>query len=185
MKYLVIVHIVLNVNNFCIVSFNVIRPLRGISDKQGFTKFLTILRNCFVSVTVAVDKQYVKSSISISGFYDFLWFTVDFFILGPLKCLMTSWSIKSIHTTNSLFLWVPFLIQFFHVFVKHKCDLRLYVLFALVFLSSNFYLSINGDIVYSNFILCNHLQFYSPYYINTCNKLHDTCLLSKFFTLTI
>ena len=39
-------HIVRNVNNFCIVSFDVIRPLQEICDKQGFTKFLTILPNC-------------------------------------------------------------------------------------------------------------------------------------------
>ena len=51
----------------------------------------------------------------------------------------TSGSIKSIETTNSLFLWVPFLILFFHVFVKHKRDSRLkYVLVALVFHSQIF-----------------------------------------------
>ena len=31
------------VYDFCIVSFDVIRPLPGLGDKQGFTKFLTIL----------------------------------------------------------------------------------------------------------------------------------------------
>ena len=33
------------VNIFCIVSFDVIRPLRGLSFNQGFTKFLIILIN--------------------------------------------------------------------------------------------------------------------------------------------
>ena len=37
-----IVHIV-HLYNFCIVSFDVIRPLPGLCDKQGFTKFLIIL----------------------------------------------------------------------------------------------------------------------------------------------
>ena len=32
------------VYDFCIVSFDVIRPLPGLGDKQGFTKFLTILQ---------------------------------------------------------------------------------------------------------------------------------------------
>ena len=49
--------------------------------------------NCSVGVTVAVDK-YVNSSIYFFGFYDFLWFMLDLYILGPLKCLMTSGSIK-------------------------------------------------------------------------------------------
>ena len=105
------------VNNFSIVSFDIIRPLRRVCDKKGFTKFLTILPNCSVGVTVAVDK-YVNSSIYLFGFYDFLWFTLDLYILGPLRCLMTSGSINSIETTNLLFLWVPSLILFFHVFVK-------------------------------------------------------------------
>ena len=100
------------VNNFCIVSFDVIRRLRGLCDKPGFTKFLTILTNCSAGVTVSVDK-YVDSSIYFFGFNDFLLFTLDLNILGPLKCLVTSGSIKSIETTNSLFLWAPFLIQFF------------------------------------------------------------------------
>ena len=59
--------------NFCIVSFDVLRPLRGLCDKQGLTK-LTILPNCSVGVTVAVGK-YVNSSIYFFGFYGFLWFT--------------------------------------------------------------------------------------------------------------
>ena len=83
-------------------------------DKQGFTKFLTILPNCSVGVTVAVDK-YVNSSKYFFGFYDFLWFTLDLYILGPLKCLMTSGSIV---TANSLFLWVYFLILFFSCICK-------------------------------------------------------------------
>ena len=72
------------VNSFCVVSFDVIRPLRGICDKQGFTKFLTILPNCSVGVTVADDK-YANSSIYIFGFHDFLFFTSDLYILWPLK----------------------------------------------------------------------------------------------------
>ena len=64
------------VNNFCIVSFDMIRPLRRVCGKKGFTKVLTILLNCSVGVTVAVDK-YVNSSIYFFGFYDFLWFTLD------------------------------------------------------------------------------------------------------------
>ena len=71
------------VNNFCIVSFDVIRPLWGLCDKQGFTKFLTSLSNCSNSITVAVDK-YVNSSIYFFGFYDFLWFMLELHILGPL-----------------------------------------------------------------------------------------------------
>ena len=63
----------------------------------------------------------------------------------------------------------------FHVFVKHKRDLRLkYVLVALVFVSSDFYLSTNDNIVYNNVKLCNRLQFYSPDYLSTCNELHET-----------
>ena len=70
--------------------------------------------------------------------------------------------------------------------MKHKRDLRLkYVLIALVFLSSIFYLSTNYNIVYNNVKLCNRLQFYSPDYLNTCNELHQTCLLSQFSILTI
>ena len=64
---------------------------------------------------------------------------------------MTSGSIKRTEITDSLFLWVSFLILFFHVFVKHKRDLRLkYVLVAFVFLSSKFYLFTHDDIVYNN-----------------------------------
>ena len=48
--------------------------MRGLCDKQGSTNLLTILPNCSVGVTVAVDK-YVNSSIYFFGFYDFLWFT--------------------------------------------------------------------------------------------------------------
>ena len=43
----------------------------GLFDKQGFTKFLTILPNCSFGAIVAVDK-YVNSSIYFFGFYDFL-----------------------------------------------------------------------------------------------------------------
>ena len=119
---------------------HVIRPLLGLCDKQGFTKFLTILPNCSFGVSVAVNKKILKAIFTFYSFYDFLWFTLDLYILGPLKYLMTSGSIKSIETTNSPFLWVSFLILFFHVFVKHERDLRLkYVLFAFVFLSSKFY----------------------------------------------
>ena len=78
--------------------------MRGLYDKQGFTNFLTILPNCSVGVTAAVDK-YVNSSIYFFGFHDFLWFALDLYILWLLKCLMISGSIKSIETTNSLFLW--------------------------------------------------------------------------------
>ena len=58
------------VNNFCIVSFDVIRPLLGICDKQCLAKFLTILSNCSVGVTFAVGK-YVNSSIYTFGFHVF------------------------------------------------------------------------------------------------------------------
>ena len=58
------------VYNFCIVSFHVIRSMQGLCDKHGFTNHLTILLNCSVGVTVAVDK-YVNSSIYFIGFYDF------------------------------------------------------------------------------------------------------------------
>ena len=105
----------------------------------------------------------------------------------PSKCIMTSGSIKNIITTTSaLFLWVPFFILSFHAFVKHKRDLRLkYVLVALVFLSSNFYLSTNDNTVYNNVKLCNCLQFYSSDYLSTCNEPHETCLLSQFSILSI
>ena len=163
------------VYNFYIVSFHVIWSMRGLCDKQCFTNFLTVLPNCSVGVTVAVDK-YVNNSIYFFGSYDFLWFTLDLYILRPLKCLNTFGSIKSIETTNSMFLWVSFLILFFHVFVKHKRDLWLkYILVVFVFLSSKFYLSTYDDIVYNNVKLCNRLQFYSPDYIRTCNVLHEAC----------
>ena len=127
---------------------------------QNFKNF-----TCSVGVTVAVSK-YVNGSIYFFGFYDFLWFTLDLHILEPLKCLMAYGSINIIETTNPLFLWIPFLILFFHVFVKHKRDLRLkYVLIAFVFLSSNFYLSTYDDIVYNN--------------VKPCNRLH--CLCFPFF----
>ena len=58
------------VNNFSIVSFDIIRPLRRVCGKKGFTKFLTILPNCSVGVTVAVDK-YVINSTYIFGFMSF------------------------------------------------------------------------------------------------------------------
>ena len=95
---------------------------------------------------------------------------------------MTSGSIKSIDTTGCFFLWVPFLILFFHVFVKHKRDLRLkYVIVPSVLLFLNFYLSTNDN----NVKLCNNLQFYSPDNISTCNELHEICLLFQFSILTI
>ena len=99
---------------------------------------------------------------------------------------MTSGSIKSVETTNSLFFWVSFLILFFHVFIEHKRNLRLkYVLVAFVFLSSKFYLAIYDDKVYNNVKLCNRLQFYSPDYMRTSNELHEACLLSQISILTI
>ena len=60
-----------------------------------------------------------------------------------------------------------------------------YVLVAFVFLSSNFYLSTNDDMVYNNVKLCNRLQFYSPDYLRTCNELQEACLLSQLSILTI
>ena len=76
-------------------SFNdvikVIRPLKGIFDKKGFTDFLIILTNCSVDVTVAVDK-YIDSSIYIFGLNDLLYITL--YIFRPLKYLMPSASIK-------------------------------------------------------------------------------------------
>ena len=164
---------------------DVIRPLRGICGKKGLTKFLTILPNCSAGVTVTVD-NYVKNSIYNFDFYNFLWFTLDLHILGSLKCLMTSGSIKSIKATNLCF-YGSFLMLLFHVFVKHKRDLRLkYVLVALVFVSSNFYLSTNDNLVYNNVKLCNRLQFYSPDYISTCNELHDTvCCLNFLFSQSL
>ena len=136
-------------------------------------------------VNVAVDK-YVNNSIYIFGFNDFLWFTLDLQLLGCLKYLITSGSIKNIETTNSLFLWVPLLVLFFHLFLKHKCDLRLkYVLVPLVFLSSIFYLSFDDIIVYNNVKLCNRLQFCSSDCISTCKELHETCLLSQFSILSL
>ena len=99
---------------------------------------------------------------------------------------MTSGSIKSIETNNVLFLWISFLILFFHVFVKLKRDLRLkYAPVAFVFLYSKFYLSTYEDTVYNNIKLCNRLQFYSPDYIRTCKELSKACLLSQFSILTI
>ena len=128
---------------------------------------------------MVVDK-HVSSSIYISGFYDFLWFMLDLYIIAPLKCFMTSASIKSIETTNSLFCG-SLLNFFFHVFVKFKHDLRLkYVLVASIFLFSNFYLSINGKVVYNNVRLCNRLQFYSPDYISTCNELYKAFFCLNF-----
>ena len=113
-------------------------------------------------------------------------YVLDLYMLGPLKCLMTSGSINSIETTNPLFLWVPFLILLFHVFVKNKRGLRLKnVLVAFIFLSKNFYLSTYDDIGYNNVKLWNCLQLYSSDYISTCSELHETCLLSRFSILTI
>ena len=60
-----------------------------------------------------------------------------------------------------------------------------YVLVAFVFLSSKFYLPTYDDIVYNNVKICNRLQFYSPGYIRTCNKLNEACFLSQFSNLTI
>ena len=64
-----------------------------------FLEFLTILPNYSVGATVAVDK-YVNSSIFIFGSYDFLCFTLDLYILGSLKYLITSASVKNIDSTN-------------------------------------------------------------------------------------
>ena len=128
----------------------------------------------------------MNSSIYFFVFYDFLWFTLDLYIPGALKCEITSGSIKSIETTNPLVLWASFLILFVHVFVKHKRHLRSnYFFVAFVFLSSKFKLSAYDDIVYNNVKLCNRLQFYSPDYIRTCNQIHEACLLSQFSILTI
>ena len=96
----------IHVNNCWIVWFDVIRPLGGIRNKQVFTAPLTILPNCSVGATVAVDK-YVNRIIYIFGFHDFLCF-IFAYILGTLKCFITSGSIKSIDTTDFLFLRVPF-----------------------------------------------------------------------------
>ena len=80
----------------------------------------------------------------------------------------------------------PFVNSFFPIFVKHKRDLRLkYVLATFAFFSSNFYLSTNGNIVYSNVKLCNRLQFDSRDYKSTSNELHQTILLSQCSILTI
>lgn len=100
------------VNKFCLIWFDVIRPLRGICDGQLFIKSLTLLPNCSVGVSVAADR-YVNSSIYIFRFYDFLCFTLDLYIPGPLKWLTASGSIIRINSTNSLFSWVPLLILFF------------------------------------------------------------------------
>ena len=62
---------------------------------------LTILPNCSVGATVAVDK-YVNRSIYIFGFHDFLCF-IFAYILGTLKCLITSGSIKSLDTRFFVF----------------------------------------------------------------------------------
>ena len=94
--------------------------------------------------------------------------------------------LKALIPTVTVFLWVPFLILFFHVFVKHKRDLRFkYVFVPLVLLFLKFYLSTNENIVHNNVKLCNRLQFYSPDYISTCNELHEICLQSQFSILTI
>ena len=117
-------------------------------------------------------------------FMAFLWFTLDLYILGPLKRLMTSGSIKNIEVISSLFLWVPFLILFFHVSVKYKRHLRLKcVLVAFVFPSSNFYLSTYGNIVYNNVKLCHRLQSYSPDYRGTCNELDESLNLRRYDTI--
>ena len=79
---------------FGIVSSDVIRPIQGLREKQVFIKFLTILPNCSVGVTVIVAK-FVNSSIYFFLFFYFLCFTLDLYILGLLECLMISGSIKS------------------------------------------------------------------------------------------
>ena len=79
---------------FGIVSSDVIRPIQGLREKQVFIKFLTILPNCSVGVTVIVAK-FVNSSIYFFDFFYFLCFTLDLYILGLLECLMISGSIKS------------------------------------------------------------------------------------------
>ena len=56
----------------------------------------------------------------------------------------TSGSIKSIETSNSLFLWVHFLILFFHVFVKQtRFEIEICPC-CLGFSFSNFHLSTNN-----------------------------------------
>ena len=79
---------------FGIVSSDVIRPIQGLREKQVFIKFLTILPNCSVGVTVIVAK-FVNSSIYFFVFFYFLCFTLDLYILVLLECLMISGSIKS------------------------------------------------------------------------------------------
>ena len=111
--------------------------MKWIYHSQVFT-VLTILTNYSVDVTVTVD-TCVNCSIYIFGFYDFFCYSVGLYIFEPLKYLMKPESINSIDTVNSLSLCMCSLILFFHVFVKHKWDLKLkYVLVALVF-SPNFY----------------------------------------------
>ena len=145
-----------NVNNFSIVSFDIIRSLRRLCDKPVFTNFLTVLPNCSAGVSTVVVDKYVNSSISCFGFYDFLWFTLNFFILGPLKYLMTSGSINSINHQSFVFVGP---------FFNSVC------------------LSAYDDIVHNNVKLWNRLQFYSSDYISTCDK-HGTYLLSQCFILT-
>ena len=75
----------IRVNNCCIVSFDVIRPMGGICDKQVFTEFLTILPNCFTGANAAVD-EYVNSSIYILVFMTFFMLYVR---------LVHSWAFES------------------------------------------------------------------------------------------
>ena len=104
------------VNNYCIVSLDVIRSLRGNCDKQFFTVFLTkSFSKVFYRLLVLLLELIIMLIAVFAFFYshDFLCFTLDLYIPGSLKYLTTSVSIKNIDTTNSLFLWVPYLILFF------------------------------------------------------------------------
>ena len=92
--------------------------MAGLCDKQGFNIFLRILPSFSVAVTVESGK-YMNSSIYFFGFYEFLWFTLDLYILGPLKCLEV---LKAQRPPISCFCGSLFN-SFFHVFVKDKHNL--------------------------------------------------------------
>ena len=72
---------------FGIVSSDVIRPIQGLREKQVFIKFLTILPNCSVGVTVIVAK-FVNSSI---------YFFVFFLLFMLYVRLVHSWTFRMSH----------------------------------------------------------------------------------------
>ena len=144
------------VTNFYIDASDVIRPLRGICDKEVFTEFfLTVL-------LLVLLLQLISMWIAVFTFLFFLNFYALRSICAFLDFWNSLWHMEVLNWYPQFFVFVgPIFNSIFHVFIKHKRDLRLkYVHLVLFFLSLNFYLSFNlSYAIVCNFIVPITLQW--------------------------